>query len=327
MTAAHRTSLDASVIINTYQQEATIGLLLTALRQQDFSGGWEIIVIDDGSDDRTPEIVARHVNTIGPPVRYRQLTHNGNRWSAARNLGIRISAGETLIFLDGDMIPDRDLVRRHVTQQAREPCLLAGNRMWRSLATDLGSSASPQRQLEALASSELSNDPVQRSREAHETRWRQELLATVHPWRAWFGCHVSVPASRDVWFDEDMAGWGPVDIELACRLHDRHGTLVRFHPEIRAWHLESDGAISNPFRTGDPRAATQYVLQVCHMIRKYPHLPLRDLLAVGFDRIAPAPDGTWVTVPRGMGGDPQDTLDMALAWHRALPDRESGHPA
>lgn len=312
--SARRHGVEVSVVINAFQQAATVDLMLSALRAQDFAGDWEVIVVDDGSADATSDVVARHQASLTSLIYCRQA-HAGNRWSAARNLGMRISAGNVLIFLDGDMIPDRDLVRRHAEAQAGETCVLAGNRLWRNPATDLNSAASPHDQLAALAASASSADPESRRHESREAQFRRQLIESDYPWRACFGCHVSFIATTGEFFDENMQGWGPADIELACRLHYRHNLPVRYEPTIRAWQVESVAAVGNPFRTGDRQAATELVRQVCYMITKYPELPLRQLFTIGWDRIVLGPDGTWATVPKGEGGDPAQTLERALAWY------------
>ena len=55
----------------------------------------EIVVVDDGSPDNTGEVAARY-----PGVRYLRQPNGGV--SAARNLGIRSSSGDFLLFLDAD---------------------------------------------------------------------------------------------------------------------------------------------------------------------------------------------------------------------------------
>lgn len=310
--------LDASVVVNTYRQPRSLILTLVSLTAQDHHGAWEVIVSDDGSDDDTADLVARLARRTLVPITYVVQTHRGNRWAAARNRGTALARGETLIFLDADMVPARDLVRHHVDSQRERPGLIAGNRLWRNPAKDLADAERPEEHLAQLHQLTESADPEQARREQREQDFRRQLLAGRSPWRAWFGCHTSVPRSPHIAFDEAMTGWGPVDVELALRLTHHHRLPVRYQPEITAWHLDYDDSAHNPFRrTGaDTDAATAYVLQTCHMIAKYPDLDLTDDLSTGFNRLSLQPDGTWRTVPRDHGGDARTTLQQAIAWYK-----------
>jgi len=90
------TSIAVSVIVPTYNRAT---LLLTALRSiaaQSFQD-LELIVVDDGSTDRTRELVSALGN---PKIRYFYQENRGA--AAARNLGIKRSRGEFVAFLDSD---------------------------------------------------------------------------------------------------------------------------------------------------------------------------------------------------------------------------------
>jgi Glycosyl transferase family 2 len=316
--------MDATVIVNAYQQADTIDVVLYALRQQDYDGTWEVVVVDDGSTDRCSDIVASHADQALIPITYVRQPHHGNRWSRARNLGIQLSRGACLLMLDGDMVPDTDVLRLHVTEQNKTPSLLAGQRLWRHHDIDLADADTAVAKLERLRTAPESRDPNCRRRQAQEERFRAELLASPLPWRAWFGCHASMPKQPGATYDEDMPGWGLVDVELACRLHHRTGIPVRFLDQARAWQVERDQALANPFRTGDPVATTQLVRQVCRMINLYPDLPLAEAIAMDFDRLVLDSDGRWHTVPRGSGGNPADVLQLALKWYS---EHREGVPA
>jgi glycosyltransferase involved in cell wall biosynthesis len=67
--------------------------------------GWELLLIDDGSTDRSTEIGLEYAKTYPDRVRY--LNHDGHRnlgMSASRNLGIKAAKGTYIGFLDCDDI-------------------------------------------------------------------------------------------------------------------------------------------------------------------------------------------------------------------------------
>ena len=89
----------ACVIIPVLNGEATLGQLLASLKNQAGAGAFEIIVVDNGSTDRTLEIArASGATVLQQPVRGP---------SAARNLGLQHAHGEILVFTDSDTIPSR----------------------------------------------------------------------------------------------------------------------------------------------------------------------------------------------------------------------------
>jgi len=97
-----------SIVVPAYNEEAALGSVLTALEQAFDSAGadYEIIVVDDGSTDRTAQIVAGF-------ARVRLVRHGDTRGSgAARNTGIRFARGAWIGMTDGDgTYPVADLPR------------------------------------------------------------------------------------------------------------------------------------------------------------------------------------------------------------------------
>lgn len=87
-----------SVIMPAYNSERHIADSIRSVLRQTFAD-WELIVIDDGSTDRTGEIV-RGLVAADARVRYVQRKNGGQ--AAARNTGIRNSWGELIAFLDSD---------------------------------------------------------------------------------------------------------------------------------------------------------------------------------------------------------------------------------
>src|SRR4029077_10245296 len=86
-----------SVLIDTYNHERFIEEAIASVLAQDFPASeMEILVIDDGSTDRTPEIVQK----FAPRVRYLRKENGGQ--ASAFNFGIPQAQGEIVAFLDGD---------------------------------------------------------------------------------------------------------------------------------------------------------------------------------------------------------------------------------
>lgn len=78
-------------------------------------GDWELLLVDDGSTDRSTEIAQRRASET--PDRVRRLEHPGhaNRgMSASRNLGIREARGEFVAFLDADDVWLPTRLERHL---------------------------------------------------------------------------------------------------------------------------------------------------------------------------------------------------------------------
>ncbi|MGH2923680.1 MAG: glycosyltransferase, partial [Solirubrobacterales bacterium] len=97
----------ASVIVPVRNGEAMIADAIGSLLAQDYpSDRHELIVVDNGSTDRTAEIVRRHPVTC---------LHEPRRGvSNARNRGIAAARGEVLAFIDGDCIAEPSWLRELV---------------------------------------------------------------------------------------------------------------------------------------------------------------------------------------------------------------------
>ncbi len=86
-----------SVLIDTYNHERFIEKAIVSVLEQDFPAAErEILVVDDGSSDRTPEIIRK----FEPHVRLLRKENGGQ--ASAFNAGIPECKGEIVAFLDGD---------------------------------------------------------------------------------------------------------------------------------------------------------------------------------------------------------------------------------
>ena len=85
----------ASIVIPAYNVAATIRATVESALAQSFDN-FEVIVVDDGSQDETPEVLASFGDRI------RVLRGAGRGPSAARNLGAGVARSDALAFLDHD---------------------------------------------------------------------------------------------------------------------------------------------------------------------------------------------------------------------------------
>ena len=104
-----------SVVIPTYNRKLILEKCLRALeRQQLVDGskvtGYEIVLVDDGSTDGTVEWLLFNAATF-PHVRALWQDHQGP--SAARNLGVEQAIGDTIIFIDSDLVVTENFLQAH----------------------------------------------------------------------------------------------------------------------------------------------------------------------------------------------------------------------
>lgn len=95
-----------TVVIPSYNSEATIDRCLQSLKMQSFTGRYEIILVDS-STDRTPEIVTgRHSDVTFTHLK--EKTDPGT----ARNLGASRAQGDVIAFIDSDCVATTEWLER-----------------------------------------------------------------------------------------------------------------------------------------------------------------------------------------------------------------------
>lgn len=101
-----------SAIIVTHNRAAFLAEAIDSVLAQTYfqknPEDWELVVVDDGSTDQTPDLVAAYRETF-PQVRFLRLEHGGV--SRARNRGLEVAAGEFIAFLDSDDLWLKDKVQ------------------------------------------------------------------------------------------------------------------------------------------------------------------------------------------------------------------------
>jgi glycosyltransferase involved in cell wall biosynthesis len=236
--------LRGSVVIPTYNDAALLRDALTRLVDQTLpADAYEIIVVDDGSTDATPDVVTAAARAR-VRVRLERFEENRGR-SAARNAGIRAAGAPIIVFVDSDILVRRDFVERHLAIHAaaaspvlgRGPVLLI-----------------PTREMPPT-------DPVVRISPA--------FLATAN---ASIGRQVLFDVGM---FDEGFRAYGWEDFDLGLRLQ-AHGVRRVFDPKALAYHVEPVPAADDLPRylsKEEERART-----ALYLLRKHPGRQTRWLI-------------------------------------------------
>ena len=239
-----------SVIVSTYNQPRPLSSVLASLGDQSHRR-FEVLVADDGSEDRTRSVVEAFRAGASIPVRYVWQEDRGFRLAAARNRAAAAAAdSEYLVFIDGDCAVQPDYVRRHA-RLAERGFYVKGSRVnlseeltRRVLRDDLPIHSWPVRRWFSLwRQGEISRFapfvrlPLGPFRKLSPRQVKGTLGCNLAMWRADF---LAVNG-----FNEAFEGYGFEDWEIAIRLlrygvNRKNGRYAV--PVLHLWH-ESHPAV------------------------------------------------------------------------------------
>ena len=204
---------EISVIIPTYNRAELVTHCLAALSRQKEPSQFEVIVVDDGSTDETPELLA----SLAAPYELRVERQANRGQAAARNVGAAAARTPYCLFVDDDVTFDEHFVSAHVrAHRVRERLAALG----------------PLRLRHAASANPLARHVVAVWDRHAEEAVSGEREATFRD--CWSG-NLSVP--RDVLlevggFAEDLPR--KHDVELGFRLA-RAGLAFRYVPDAVAY--------------------------------------------------------------------------------------------
>ena len=116
-------TIQVSIVVPTYNRKSLLQDCLQSLLHQDLPPRTlELVVVDDGSTDGTPELV-RNLLRAQIPVRLIYHRQENRGVSAARNQGFSISSGPFVGFIDDDEIVPPDWTRKALNMLKADPDL------------------------------------------------------------------------------------------------------------------------------------------------------------------------------------------------------------
>jgi len=266
-----------SVVITTYNRPDALSVVVEACFMQD-DKNFEIIIADDGSTANTRDTIAALAARAPMPLRHVWQPDQGFRAAMARNRGTLAAAGDYIIFLDGDCVPQRDFIARH-RALARPGYLVSGSRI-------LLSPALTERVLrERIDLARLGVLERLRYRmrgdmnKVLQTMLRWPDLGRVRrsfSWRRIKSCNLGVWKTDLVavnGFDESFVGWGHEDSDLVLRLFHagvgrKDGALAT--EVLHLWHREAQRDEESSNRKEVLARAQSKIVQAVRGLREHP---------------------------------------------------------
>ncbi|MFL6162143.1 MAG: glycosyltransferase [Jatrophihabitantaceae bacterium] len=218
------TVASCSVIIPTYNRAELLGRTLHSLTRQTLpKADFEVLVVDDGSSDRTAEVAEGYRDQLN--LRYFFQPDEGWRVAQARNVGIAHASGEVCVFIDSGVLLHSDCLRAHLRshRQAGGPVAVCGyvygfddpeaDQLIGTLDFD-----DPDASIALIRHAGRWTD----SREPFYAKHGDSFDQLAAPWVFYWTCNASAPTDRlrSVGaFDEQFRSWGGEDIDLGYRLY------------------------------------------------------------------------------------------------------------
>lgn len=218
-----------SIVIPTFNRSKKLRNCLTALFAQEYDKAeYEILVIDDGSQDDTQEALKRLAKKSAVPLRTFVQANSGQ--GVARNRGIEEACGEIILFLGDDIAAAPDLLREHDRVHLRHPeenAAVLGFITWHP---------------------KLSISPLMRFMErggaifgrfgGHQFAYDLLIGKTKADARFFYTSNISLKRSLllNFKFDPWFSGYGWEDIELGYRLEKQADLALYYAPQAVAHH-------------------------------------------------------------------------------------------
>ena len=209
------------IVIPTHNRAGALLECLAHLERQTFQD-FEVIVVDDGSTDSTPQEMEGYQRTTPLCIRYVRQTGRGP--ATARNLGISLLQAPICLLLGDDMFASPTLVQHHLQIHRENPDVRVaalGLVRWSAAAQKVS--------------------PFMRWLDEANVQFSYpELMAGKKPnWGHFYSSNLSAKTEllQRFAFNEDFRHAAMEDMELAYRIEKRGGLDLKFLPEALADHF------------------------------------------------------------------------------------------
>jgi GT2 family glycosyltransferase len=201
-----------------------------------------VIIADDGSSDKTRDIVNNYAKNMN--IKYVFQEDEGYRPASVRNKGIRLAEGHICLFFDSGVLVDGGCLREHINfykggnSRAAVIGYVYGFERTKDSEARLLELINPYQASDTIA--KLSKDELFFDiRDEFYNKYNDQIQDLPAPWFYFWTCHVSVPRAELLaigLFDEKYDGrWGGEDNDLAYRLM-QEGIKIHLLRSAKAIH-------------------------------------------------------------------------------------------
>ncbi len=216
-----KNKLEISIVITSYNRSEMIPVILKALADQTLPpSAFEVILVDDGSPDSTPETVASLM--ADQPFELRYLRHENKGIGFSQNRGIQAARAPIVMLMPDDIILQPGALKAHLKEHK-----IRFNRSTVVLGRVL---QSPELAKESVFLQKWDPFKFKHLKNKHEL-----------PYYFFWACNVSFKKEfvvRHGLFNEALTPGGAdahEDVELGCRLAD-HGMRIFYNKEAAGDH-------------------------------------------------------------------------------------------
>lgn len=253
-------SVFVSIIVCLYNQDNTFDYILKILSRQDTSVPYEIILADDGSNLENLSHYFASIKKIeketDAEIKFVYQPDRGFRLASSRNNALQVANGNIIIMIDGDVIPNNNLIKDHLeTHESSKLTLVGTNRKHKHIS-----------EVESNEDSKV-EDNVARAELEKDTK------KVMKKWQGVWGFNMSfsrpLDKKQDILFNDKFFGWGLDDTEFSYRLEKIHGYEIVCNEKVVSYHIHPDVVKNNPYKTLDPADLLKFVNNTILFIEEY----------------------------------------------------------
>lgn len=234
-----RTDFLLSIVIITYNKLDYLRVVMSGLERQSEKYNQEIIIVNDGSTDSTKAFLDSKESKLD--YRHIHLPNSGS--SVARNMGIAMSMGEYILFLDNDIILEDSFVYHLRKSIIRYPNRIHSGKL----------RLIPLECVPTVIEMDEQQDIRCYFKYLEHASYLDAIYGSLqvayqrkddHPLACWWAlatggniCFPKQVIQQVGLFDENFKTWGPEDIDLCYRAF-RENYLLKYNAECKLYHLD-----------------------------------------------------------------------------------------